>query len=197
MQAAACTFLYVARCLSRTGPGHLTTTGGAEAGLLEPAGPTPPRVHDWRGREEADTARPREDETTSERAAAGRGAGKRLATEGGDAVCLYWAYSLVLGRDRGCSPGSPGRRSAPAHGPTLAPTLLQSYLGGSSSRSSVPPASSSTCPPSTRGRRGCRVGGGRHWRKGSRGDGVAKGTPIGPLSTTHEPVASPCGMACP
>jgi hypothetical protein len=26
---------------------------------------------------------------------------------------LYWAYSLVLGRDRGCSPGSPGRRSAP------------------------------------------------------------------------------------
>jgi hypothetical protein len=110
---------------------------------------------------------------------------------------LYWAYSLVLGRDRGCSPDSPRRRSAPAQGPTLAPTLLQSYLGGSSSRSSVPPASSSTCPPSTRGRRGCRVGGGRHWRKGSRGDGVAKGTPIGPLSTTHEPVASPCGMACP
>jgi hypothetical protein len=70
-QAAACGFLYAAWWLSRTGPGHLATTGGAEAGLLEPAGPAPPRVHDWRGREEADTARPREDETVSERASGG------------------------------------------------------------------------------------------------------------------------------
>jgi hypothetical protein len=90
--AAASYTPHAAWRLSRTedrtwAPGHDRRRA---CGSLRPTGPAPPRIHDRRGREEADTARRRDPERPRRRAAAG----------GRDAVCpsacrrpihLYWA----------------------------------------------------------------------------------------------------------